>query len=154
MHISTYKPRPVRFLELWNPGNWQIKVYGIAYKRPFPAPELIEAAKNAAVSRLAAVPATMRHYNVGFLGVHHGRTANFVFLDWWADENELHNHVYVSPTDNPGRLNYVTPTGLAACVWDLAVISFERQAWVDTVLCNPNGPDLTAYIDQRLHQEI
>jgi hypothetical protein len=148
-----YKPRPIRFLELWRDGNWRLKVYGIAFGRPKPRPELIEAARLVAHETLAAIPATLNHYSVGFLGIHDGRTSNFVFVDWWADENELHHHVFVSPTAEPARLVNVTPAGLAACVWDLRVIGFERQAWLDTVLQNSGGANLEAYLDQRLNED-
>ena len=40
--------RPIRFLELWQPDDWRMKVYGIAYGRPAPRGELIEAAKDIA----------------------------------------------------------------------------------------------------------
>jgi hypothetical protein len=33
---------------------------------------------------------------VGFLGVHGGRGADFVCIDWWAEENESHHHVYLA----------------------------------------------------------
>jgi len=150
---SPYRVRPIRFLELWHEAGWRLKVYGIAYDRAVPRPELIEAAKAAAAQRLSSVPDSVRHYSVGFLGIHDGRTANFVFLDWWADENELHHHVYVSPTDDPGRFTYATPTGLVACVWDLRVMAFERQAWIDTILKRPAGPDLEAYMQERLNED-
>ena len=104
-----------------------------------PRPALVEAAKTVTRERLASVPPSLPHYSVGFLGIHDGRTANFVFVDWWADENELHHHVYVSPTSEPDNLTYATPTGLIACVWDLRVMAFERQAWLDAVLRNSQG---------------
>ncbi len=147
-----YQARPIRFLELWRESGWRLKVYGIAYQRPLPRPELIEAAK--AVVRPHLLEALPKCYGVGFLGVHDGRGANFVFLDFWADENELHHHVYVSPTDKPAQLEYVTPTGLAACVWDLRVLCFERQAWIDAVLANPTGPDLERYLACRLNEDV
>ena len=100
------------------------------------------------------VPPDLRHYSVGFLGIHEGRTANFVFVDWWAEENELHHHVYVSSMAAPAELAYMTPTGLAACVWDLRVMAFERQAWIDTVLRNPKGPDFEAYLKQHLNEDV
>jgi hypothetical protein len=147
-----YQPRPIRFLELWQEAEWRLKVYGIAYQRPLPRPELLEAAKRVARPRLLSANG-QRHYGVGFLGVHDGRGANFVFVDYWADENELHHHVYVSPADDPVALDYVTPTGLVACVWDLRVLGFERQAWVDTVLANPAGPDVEQYLLRRLNED-
>lgn len=118
-----HQTRPIRFLELWQEAGWRVKVYGIAYQRPLPRPELVEAAKR--VARAHFVSASGRtHYGVGFLDVHDGRGANFVFVDYWADENELHHHVYVSPADEPVALEYATPTGLVACVWDLRVLWF------------------------------
>jgi prepilin-type processing-associated H-X9-DG protein len=153
MTISPYEKRAIRFLEVWRAGGWRLKVYGIAHARATPRPELIAAAKLVAQPRLESAPGSLSHYSVGFLGVHDGRTANFVFVDWWADENELHHHVYVSPTDQPSRFAYVTPTGLAACVWDLRVMAFERQAWLDPVLKRPHGPDLDAYLRQTLNED-
>jgi hypothetical protein len=44
------------------------------------------------------------------------------------------------------RLEYKTPTGLTACVWDAALLAYERQAWVDAVLNNPNGPSIEQYL--------
>jgi hypothetical protein len=152
--ISPYQTRPIRFLELWQEGPWRLKVYGIAYDRPAPRPELVAAAKAAARKRVARVPSSLLHYSVGFLGIHDGRTANFVFVDWWASENELHHHVYVSPTAEPAKLTYETPSGLVACVWDLRVVCFERQAWLDTVLKNPGAPDFEAYLAQRLNENV
>ncbi len=150
---EAYKPRSIRFLELWETSGWRLKIYGIGYQCPLPRPELVAAAKEVAHQRLLESASNQKTYGVGFLGVHDGRTANFVFVDWWAEENELHHHVYISPTDRPDMLEYVTPTGLTACVWDLQVLSFERQAWVDAVLKNPS-PDLEAYLQSRLEAEV
>ncbi len=147
-----HRTRPIRFIELWQEATWKLKVYGISYQRPLPRPELIEAAKRIARPHLLPVNGH-KHYGVGFLGVHDGRGANFVFVDYWADENELHHHVYVSPSDKPELFEYVTPTGLIACVWDLRVMWFEREAWVETVLANPSGPDLERYLSCQLNED-
>ncbi|HET9529400.1 MAG TPA: isochorismatase [Blastocatellia bacterium] len=149
-----YEARPIRFLELWEDAGWRLKVYGIAYRRERPRQELIEAARQAARDRLPRPAVTDSRYGVGFLGIHDGRGANFVFLDWWQDENELHHHVYVSPHDRPQLLEYSTPTGVVACVWDLRVLGFERQAWLDAVLANPNGPDIDDYLARRLDEDV
>lgn len=147
-----YQPRPIRFLELWQTAGWTLKLYGIAYSRPLPRPELLAAAKEVAATQLAKLQ-TQEHYHLGFMGVHDGRGANFVFVDYWADENELHHHVYISPAEHPARFEYATPTGLIACVWDLRVICFERQAWLETALANPAGPNLQEYLERRLHED-
>jgi hypothetical protein len=149
--IEPYHRRPIRFLELWEPEGWRIKIYGIAYNRDLPRPELVAAAKRHAALHLES---DRNHYHVGFLGVHDGRGANYVFFDYWADENELHHHVYISPSDNPEHLKSAGPNDPSVCVWDLQVQAFERQAWIEGVLANPAGPDLDHYVECRLDADV
>ena len=59
-----------------------------------------------------------------------------------------------SSPDRPEKLEYMTPTGVIACVWDLYIIAFERKAWIDTVLNNPEGPDLDAYLGRQLNDDV
>jgi hypothetical protein len=150
---EAYDVRPIRFLELWREARWTLKVYGIAYGREHPREELVEAAKQVAHERLTHSTNDENHYGVGFLGVHDGRGANFVYLDYWADENELHHHLYLSPSEEPASLEYVTPTGLMACAWDVRVLSFERDAWVEAMLANPSGPDVEGYLARMLNED-
>ncbi len=152
--LEPYAPRRVSFLGLWARDEWLVKAYGIRYRGAAPAPALVEAARSLVLARLPLPARAEGRYGVGFAGVHEGRGANFVFADWWAEENELHHHVWISPSANPRDLVYRTPSGLAACVWDLAVIGFERQAWLDTVLANPSGPDVEAYLSRRLEGRV
>jgi len=149
-----YQPRPIRFLELWKPQGWQLKVYGIAYSKPSPSTDLVVAAKNIALRLLSNAVSQHAHYGVGFMGIHEGRGANFVFVDWWANENELHHRVFISPGDDPLSLEDRTRDGPAACVWDLGILAYEREAWVDTVLSNSGGPDLEAYLARRINRDL
>jgi hypothetical protein len=151
---SPYRPRPIRFLELWQMGDWKMKAYGIAYRRRHPRPELVEAARQRTTELLADLSVSDRCYGMGFVGIHDGKGANLVFIDWWADENELHHHVYVSPAEAPGQLVDKTHTGLAACTWDLKVIGFERDAWTETVLKQPDQPDLAGYLTRRINADV
>ncbi|QDU38324.1 hypothetical protein Mal4_26510 [Maioricimonas rarisocia] len=144
----SYRPRSYQFLELWTPGDWRIKVYGIAYEGDRPDSEVVEAAKRLAVPRLEE--ASANHYGVGFLAIHAGKTGNFVFVDWWCDENELHHHVWMTPLGDPFEFEYLTPRGIAACVWDLHLIAHEQQAWIETAL-KPETADLDAYLARRLN---
>lgn len=130
-----------------------MKVYSIAHGRSSARAPLIAAARATALDRLRLSGGQTENFGVGFVGIHDGKTANFVFVDWWADENELHHHVYVSPSDEPAKLDYKTPSGLIACVWDLALMAYEREAWVETVL-KAERPNLNAYLDRRMHAEI
>lgn len=151
--LEPYKRRPIRPMGLWSVRQWRLKTYGIAYGRDAPKQRLVDAAGEVVEDRLVSDAERTNHYGLGFVGVHEGNNGNFVFLDWWADENELHHHVYVSPKDDPASLVYKTPTGLAACAWDLRVVCFERQAWVEHVLMRAPDPDFPSYLAEKLNED-
>lgn len=85
--------------------------------------------------------------------MHDGRGADFVFAAWWADENELHYHVWAGPSGETGDLEYINEAGPLACVWDLRVVGHERDAWVEEVLANASGPDVEGYMARRLNED-
>jgi hypothetical protein len=148
-----YAPRSIRFHEVWSCRGWRVKLYGSAYRRAVPRPCLVAAAKEVVGGCLPQPAATARRYGVGFMVVHEGRDSNLAFVGWWANENELYQHVWISTVVDAGSFTHVTPTGLTACVWDLAVIGFERQAWIETVLAAP-GPDLDRYLRMRFEGTV
>ncbi len=108
------------------------------------------AAQRVARERLPHPASEDGRYGVGFLGAHDGRDACVAFVDWWANEDELHHHLYVAPADRPGELTPAGPADFTACTWDLAVLAFERNAWLAAVLQNPGGPDLERYLQAQL----
>ena len=154
LNLRPYQARAIRFLELWEIAGWRLKVYGITCGSGEPSAGLAAAGKRVVEEKLRQVDAAVDHYGVGFLGIHEGETANFVFVDWWADENELHHHVWASAIDDPIALEYTTPSGVIACVWDIRLIGFERDAWVGAALQNSGGPDLDDYLERRLNEDV
>jgi len=144
----------VRRLRLAELDGWSIKVYGIAYGGEHPDPALVQAGLQAARGALPSPAVTDRRYGAGFLGAHEGRGSNFVFLDWWADENELHHRVWFSEHDTPGDLPPAGPEDPIACAWDLAVVAHERERWVEHVLARVGGPDVGAYLAAWLHADV
>lgn len=149
-----YRTRPIRFLDLWEVDEWKLKAYSISYAGESIAPALVDAALKVTLARLKESASASNHYQVGFVGIHQGKTGNFVFVDWWADENELHHHVYVSSSDEPDKLEYTTPSGLNACAWDLYLIGHERDAWFNHVLKKSEAPDLAGYLGTRLNDDV
>lgn len=147
-----YEQRTISYLETWEPSPWKLKVYGIAYRREKPEIELIQAAKRAAESD--ALLKAAENYGVGFIGIHQGMDSNFVFVDWWANGNELHHHVYISPPENIEELKYQSSGGPVACVWDLYLIGFERQAWVETVLMSPEPNNYANYLARQFNGRV
>lgn len=153
---GSYEPRPIRFLELWEPDDWRLKVYGISARGERPPPPLVAAAKELALKELPRPAVTDSRHGVGFLVVHEGADGSWVLVDWWVRENMLKNHVFSAPAERTDAedFRYVTPTGLSACVWELHVQHFERTAWITSVLDREGGPDLEEYLLQRFSGEV
>jgi hypothetical protein len=153
---ARYAPRPITHLETWDHEGWRVKVYGIAASGSRPSPALVEAIKREAEARLPRPAVTAGRYGEAFLYAHQGGDgAGFASVNWWANENELYHFQYEAPADDPGRLRPVEATGGSSmCVWDIAVIAHERQAWIDHVLNNDAGPDLAAYAAATLNAEV
>lgn len=151
--MERYRPREIRLLELWEPGGWRIKVYGIGAEGRMPPAALVDAGKGAASKVLERVASATDHHGVGFLAVHEGRGADVAFLDWWAAENELHHHLWIAEPGRPEFLRPREPGELVACVWDLEVIGFERDAWVRHVMEHPDAPRWDAYLSAALDRD-
>jgi hypothetical protein len=131
--------------------GWRLKAYGISGRRELPPPAFVDAARDLAQRELPTPAEAPERYGVGFVGVHEGRDGDlYAFVDWWENENELCHRQYVGSND----LQPSDPIGIRACVWDLAVVAFERQAWLDAVLQNLDGPDLDRYLATRLEGEV
>lgn len=151
---APYEPRPIRYEGIWEQAGWRLKVYRAATARDAARDDLVDAIKDRAATLLPQPAVTDARYGVGFLCAHDANGGCFAFVDWWADENELHHRIFSAPKERPDRLEPVGPDGLAACVWDLAIMAFERQAWLETVLANAGGPDLDAYLGRHLDAEV
>lgn len=52
---------------------------------------------------------------------------------------------------DPRALTPAQDSDSSICVWDLRLQSFEREAWIKHVLCNPEAPDLESYLGARLN---
>ena len=132
----------------------EVEVYGISYKDEFPKPHLIEIGKNIARRSLPQPSINESRYGIGFLCIHEARDANFFLVDWWSDENAINHHIYKSSFKSPTEIEEITLKGPNMCVWELRLISYERQAWLDNVLSNPKGPDIESYLNFRLNENV
>ena len=148
-----YEPRHVRFIRRENVDGWRLKLYGIALNGKEPHPEFVEATRDLAASVLPQPPAGDDRYGVGFATAHDATSLYIALIYWWQSENELHQRIYVSPKDDPIAFSQVENQP-AGCVWELAVVDFERRAWLDDVLANPPGPDLERYLGRRLDADV
>jgi hypothetical protein len=130
-----YRPRSISFLG----RDGRLKHYGIGTHDRLPRPALAAATRTAAHE---VVPDDA----IGFTIAHDANAAGLGLVYWWANENEIHSRLFVSPMDDPGGLEPVDGTGMA-CVWELEVIDFERKAWLEDVL---KGGDPERYLERSL----
>lgn len=149
--MDAYEPRSFRFIELLTIDEWQMKLYGIAWRRELPRPKLLEAAKRIATEELRH--AASNDYKVGFVGAHDGQNACVVFVDYWGNENELFHRVFLSRSIDPTALVPAKSSDSSVCVWDLRLQAFEREAWIKHVLRKASAPDFRAYLNERLNDE-
>jgi hypothetical protein len=143
--VRGYHAREVRFLDVWKPSDWMVKVYGVAYGREAPRSETVEGAKRVALDTLPTPAVTNDRYGVGVLIVHEGEDSRWALVDWWGYEFILHQCAFVAPHEGDADFEPV-PDHITVCVWELPVLMFERDAWVETVLRDPHKPDLQGYM--------
>jgi hypothetical protein len=93
-----------------------------------------------ALESFPKVAVTPRRPGVALLIRHQGRTADYVVLGWWDNENELPLRVFVRDP----RTGWRPARGSeSVCVWDLEVLWAERNAYVAAVLTD--APDVDRY---------
>jgi len=148
-----YQPRPVRFIGMEQRGDWRLKVYGIATPGRTPRAEFVAATVDLAGVALPGPAVSDERYGVGIVIAHDSATYCFALLYWWQSANELHQRVYAAPLDDPHALIKLADPG-AGCVWELSVVDFERRAWIEDVLANPNGPDIDRYLTRRFNADV
>jgi hypothetical protein len=149
--MQPYATRSFRFIEFLSITDWRMKLYGIACGGELPRAALLTAAKKIACDQLSKE--AVDNYRVGFIGVHDGRDAAFVFVDFWGNENELFHRVFLSRDNDPEKLAPAKPADSSVCVWDLHLQSFERAAWIKHVLRKPDSPDFDGYLAEHLCED-
>ena len=147
VHVSplahAYHPRRGAFVSDERFGDWRLKLYGLAAPEKGVRPELIDATRALAEQTLAAVEGD--HYGAAF-AIAHDAAFPIALVYWWQDINEIRSRIYAG--DEPDALELLDPTAFG-CVWELGIVDFERRAWIDDVIGNPEGPDVERYLTRR-----
>ncbi len=87
---------------------------------------------------------------LGFVVAHKG-IGDYVVLAWWDRENELPLRVFVRPQGAGARWRPARESE-SVCVWDLEVVAYERDAYVETMLAGGNRDRTPDYLDQATGQ--
>ncbi len=133
--MQRYAPRPIAYLGLVEHKDWRLKLYSIVFGDKPLDREDFDRGFRLVLHHLPepAVPVTGERAGVGFLIAHQGNGASYAVLAWWDAENELPIRVAVRRADERGGWRPARGRE-SICVWDLEIIGFERDAYVETVL--------------------
>jgi hypothetical protein len=138
-----------------NHGAWRLKRYTITRETETSSQDWQSFADGRGLA-FAALPSpaqTAQRPGVGFVIEHRGLGADYVVLAWWDRENELPVRVLVRDHAPEAEWRAAGATE-SFCVWDLQVITFERDAYVNTVLA-PHAAEgaLEQYLTASLYLE-
>ncbi|MEU7560396.1 hypothetical protein [Streptomyces eurythermus] len=137
MNSLTYKPRRVEALPPVEVSGRVLKAYAMFADGPGTCPDLPEPEwlRRHTASVLTEAPQEGDH-PVGFLILHHGLEGSYLLVSQWYDADMLKHWVRGAVTGADGDTTFapLAQRDLIACVWELEVIRFERDAWVTTVM--------------------
>lgn len=142
--FSPFHTRTHEFIGLQLVGGCQLKVYSVRFDAQPPAAERFADGLARAAATLPAPDLDSGRPGVGFAICHQGNTSDYLVVGCWDQENELPLQVYLR--DGSGWR--VARARESFCVWDLEIIWFERNAYVETVLA-PHGASCEAYLQRR-----
>lgn len=145
--LQPYRPRKIRFHGIEPVAGFKLKLYSISHDGAELAwPSFFDGFRLAipALPNPAKAPGRP---GVGFVVAHHGKTADYIVLGWWSNENEMPVRVYVRPPGAGARWRPARE-GESFCVWDLEILWAEREAYVETMLGTLAKDPLAAYLDR------
>jgi hypothetical protein len=153
--MQAYKPRRVEFNRMVSIEGWNVKVYQITYRLQFESrgvldkailrlPEWLEKSKTLGFET----------YRTAFLIVHEGRDGVWTLLNWWTGGEMLQSITFYTDYREPKEFQMLPKEGFMACVWELAVTSFEREMWIKHILKKAGNPDFNAYLEAHLNAEV
>ena len=131
--MEPYAPRPIHPDGLLETGGWRLKGYAITLPDAEVDPSDFTSGVALALESLPEPARADGRPALGILIAHEGRDARYVVLAWWDRENELPTRVFVSPASEGGEWRPARD-GESFCVWDMQVLWFEREAYVETML--------------------
>jgi hypothetical protein len=156
MKISApYKTRPIRFLKIHQQDTWKIKIYSISAKTEIADIRYITCAKQQLPGWLKkSTDYSLDTYNIATLMLHEIKDSCFAIINWWTDENMLQHYVYLATNENPISFKPFSNNHIVTCVWEMAVLCFERNAWVQHILKKIDAPDVNAYLAEQLNADV
>lgn len=130
-----FKPRLISFIEVFNCNDWKIKLYTITYDSAAVSTETINTVKSHLDKwLLKSQDYNLPTYKIATLIIHKWKGGHFVIIKWWIGENMMQILVFLATNKEPSNFKLYSDKGIVTCVWELEILWFERNAWVEEVL--------------------
>ncbi len=132
----TYSPRLVKALAPVEVCGRILKAYAMfrdpAHRSTVPDPDWLRHH----IASVLTEPPQPRDHPVGFAILHYGSEGDYLLVSQWYGADMLKHWVRAAVVDAEGGTSFIplVQRDLVACVWELEVIKFERDAWVNTVM--------------------
>lgn len=152
--MTRYQPRKIRFERIIEVRQWRLKYYSLIFDSSSIDEKIIRSVELKLETWLKqADNYKLTIYHVGTLIIHKWRGGYFAIINWWTDENMLQHFVYLATNDNPTEFNLFSDKGIVTCIWELEILWFERNAWVNDVLKKEiNAINIDKYLHHKLTQ--
>jgi hypothetical protein len=146
-----YVPRSIEPLAVREVAGWRLKVTRVLAPEREGEEALVEAALEEAERFLPTPAVGEEHEGVGIVLVHQGDRYDFVLVGCWTFGTELRYQTFMRASTDSAKLEPLTSHELATDVWDLKVLAFERDAYVEHVLRGkPHHEEASADVASRL----
>lgn len=147
MTIEIYHPRDVSNLGQWDIGGLKLKIYGlVADNKKIDRATVTLAQSFVRQDVLPRVANEGDDNGMGFVIIHPGELGVSISAHWWIQGSVLCQHIYrklysaADPMDTVKR-------PVVACVWELALINAEQEAWRAAMMKSEPSPSV--YMDTR-----
>ncbi|MCV0424570.1 MAG: hypothetical protein K5905_03780 [Roseibium sp.] len=147
-----YRPRAVSDLGTWAIEPLHFKVYGLLATGKEVTDNMLHTAKQFVGEEVLQRVADMGESNdLGFVIIHPGDIGISIAVHWWAQGSVLCQHIYRKAYGDSAPMDTVSRP-VIACVWELALINAEQEAWRSIMMCE--APDRAAYLCARAQFDV
>ncbi|MFZ1688135.1 MAG: hypothetical protein WAU70_11970 [Flavobacteriales bacterium] len=136
--------------------GWHVKTYSISVHAERVDEDVVERVRQLLPGWLTNCTLyDLPTYRIATLIVHEGREGYFAIVSWWIDSNMLQTSVYFSTDPIHRDFRLFSDNGIFTCIWEMAVLWFERNAWVECVLKAPKDPQaFVRYMEQHFNADV
>jgi hypothetical protein len=147
--MLAYEPRQVEYLAPIVVDAVQLKRYELRCSQKSAVASLSDTQWLSLLSGSIALHDDAREHKVGFAMLHRAADGDYLLVSRWYGGNMLKHEAFTLHSEQEQwNRESLKDTSIIACVWELVIVSFERDAWVRTAMSRDldAGLKISAYM--------